>query len=235
MKLVEREIEKEEKWINENPGTEKDYFGVFIYIVIIIFILFILSGGLLLQSGKPVIYLYPERPTDVSVKLDYNGKVEYTWPVYGNGWKVQARPDGVLVNQADGKEYSYLFWEGKTSAIKCDFSKGFVIKGSETGAFLQKTLAVIGLTPREYNEFIVYWMPLMQDNAWNLISFQDKTYTDNAVLTIDPKPDSVLRVYMAFKPLAYPIYVPPQEFAPFERKGFTVVELGGQHRGGFYR
>jgi hypothetical protein len=116
---------------------------------------------------------------------------------------------------------------GITNAIKCDFSKGFVVKGADTAVFLQEKLAHIGLTPREYNEFIVYWAPLMQDNAWNLISFQDNNYTDNAVLTIEPKPDSILRVYMAFKPLAYPINIPPQEFTPFERKGFTVVEWGG--------
>jgi hypothetical protein len=202
--------------------------GVFIIIIIFfIFALFILSGGMMLQSDKPVIYLYPDQKMDVFVYLDYNGKLEYTWPVYNDVWKVKAYPDGTLINHDDEKEYSYLFWEGKTNAIKCDFSKGFVVKGADTAVFLQKTLAHIGLTPREYNEFIVYWMPLMQDNAWNLISFQDKTYTDNAVLTIEPRPDCMLRVNMAFKPLTFPIVIPPQEFTPFERKGFTVVEWGG--------
>lgn len=60
-----------------------------------------------------------------------------------------------------------------------------------------------------------------------MLQSQDKTYTDNAVLTIEPKPDSMLRVFMAFKPLQRPVDVPPQTFAPFERKGFTVVEWGG--------
>jgi hypothetical protein len=40
-------------------------------------------------------------------------------------------------------------------------------------------------------------------------------------------PDSVLRVFMAFKPLSHPIEIPPKEFAPFDRKGFTVIEWGG--------
>jgi len=220
MKFVddERETQGEESGIN---------WGQICSWVVIIFIIMVLVSAMQLSSGKPVIYLYPEQTMDVSVKLDYNGELEYTWPAYGDGWSVTAHPDGTLVNHADGEEYSYLFWEGKTRAIKCDFSKGFVVRGADTGVFLRKTLAQIGLTPREYNEFIVYWMPLMQNNVWNLISFQGTTYTDNAVLTIEPKPDSVLRVYMVFKPLVYPINVPPQEFAPFERRGFTVVEWGG--------
>jgi endoglucanase len=111
--------------------------------------------------------------------------------------------------------------------MRFDFSKGFVVKGSETGEFLREKLAFMGLTPKADTEVIVYWMPLMEKNAWNLISFQGAAYTDNAVLTVEPRPDSVLRVYMAFKPLSFPITVPPQDLKPFERKGFTLVEWGG--------
>jgi len=211
----------------KKPWDEESTLDWLIKILVATIVIVLFGAAMSLSSAKPVIYLYPKQKKDVSVKLNYNGKLDYTWPVYRDGWKVTAHPDGTLFNHADGKEYSYLFWEGKTNAIKCDFSKGFVVKGVDTALFLQETLALIGLTPREYNEFIVYWAPMMQDNAWNLISFQDKTYTDNAVLTIEPKPDSVLRVYMTFKPLAYPIDIPPQTFTSFERKGFTVVEWGG--------
>ena len=83
------------------------------------------------------------------------------------------------------------------------------------------------MTPREYNEFIVYWLPKMQDNPYNLISFQSEAYTDAAKLDIDPTPDSVLRVFMAWKPLHRAQTIEPQTFAPFERNGFTVVEWGG--------
>jgi hypothetical protein len=60
-----------------------------------------------------------------------------------------------------------------------------------------------------------------------LITFQGTAHTNNAVLNITPAPDSVLRVYMAFKPLLSPVPVPPQELEAFERRGFTVVEWGG--------
>lgn len=67
----------------------------------------------------------------------------------------------------------------------------------------------------------------MQNNKYNLITFQGKAYTDNAVLDITPQPDSVLRVFMAYKPLDEYREIEEQQLTPFERKGFTVVEWGG--------
>ena len=178
------------------------------------------------KPAKPVIYLYPTVEQEVAVKLDYQGEVFVTYPEYKDGWKVTAKPDGTLINKADGKEYSYLFWEGK-SKDKWDMSKGFVVKGEDTKNFLQETLAKMGLTPKEYNEFIVYWLPRMQDNKYNLISFSNEEYEERAKLQVTPKPDSVLRVFMVFKPLKKAVKVEPQEINAFERKGFTLVEWGG--------
>ena len=135
--------------------------------------------------------------------------------------------DGTLTD-GQGREYSYLFWEGASDGNPPDFSRGFVVRGSDTAAFLREKLAYMGLTPREYNEFIVYWLPRMQDNPWNLIAFQGKNYTDSAPLTVTPRPDSVLRIFMAYRPLNAPVSVPPQELTPFVRRGFTLVEWGGQ-------
>ena len=176
-------------------------------------------------AEKPVIYLYPEQETTVSVSLDYAGTLTATYPAYENGWHVTAEPDGTLYDET-GAEYSYLFWEGE-SKPDYDFSKGFCVAGADTADFLRETLAEIGLTPKEYNEFIVYWLPKMQENPYNLISFQSERYTDTAKLDIDPEPDSVLRVFMAWKPLSKPQTIEPQTFTPFARDGFTVVEWGG--------
>ena len=175
---------------------------------------------------KPVIYLYPEQVTDVEVKLDFNGQLWCTYHAYNNGWAVTAYPDGTLIDKATGKEYSYLFWDG-ISNVPYDMSCGFVVKGEDTAAFLQETLAKMGLTPREYNEFIVYWLPRMQGNAYNLITFQTDIYTENAKLTITPKPDSMLRVFMAYKALKAPIEIEAPTIEPFERNGFCVIEWGG--------
>lgn len=177
-------------------------------------------------TAKPVIYLYPETKTDVTVQLDYNGTFTVTYPAYEDGWHVTAFPDGTLQDLADGAEYSYLFWEGVDDA-DYDFSAGFVVKADDTEAFLKEKLAYMGLTPREYNEFIVYWLPKMLENPYNLVSFQQERYTDIAVLHIDPAPDSLLRVFMAYKPLEQSVELEEQRLEPFERKGFAAVEWGG--------
>lgn len=177
--------------------------------------------------AKPIIYLYPENEKVVSVKLKYEGELTCTYPEYKNGWEVVAKPDGVLINLEDNLEYSYLFWEGESKKHTWNISKGFVVKGEDTKDFLQKKLSEIGLIPKEYNEFIVYWLPHMKDNPYNFIYFAGEEYEELAKLKITPKPDSILRVFMVFKSLDEYVEVEEQLFPRFEREGFTVIEWGG--------
>ncbi len=181
------------------------------------------------KHRKPVVYLYPEAATDVSVKVNYNGKFTVTYPEYKNEWKVIAYPDGKLINKQDSLEYSYLFWEGESNKNgKEDYSKGFVVKGEDSHTFLRTKLKEIGLTPKEYNEFIVFWYPILKENKYNFISFRvGKDYDEISTMDISPKPDAVLRVFMDYKPLQDFHTIPAQTFPNFERKGFTVVEWGG--------
>lgn len=194
--------------------------------IVLLLIVISLSGCRKSMPEKPVIYLYPTTERTVSVKLDFKGRLTCTYPEYKDGWKVKALPDGTLFNLADNREYSYLYWEGITNS-KWDISKGFVVKGSETAEFLQEKLEYLGLTPKEYNEFIVYWLPIMQGNKYNLITFAGENYENTAQLKITPQPDSILRIMMVFKPLNEYIKVEEQELKPFTRKGFVVVEWGG--------
>lgn len=174
---------------------------------------------------KPVIYLYPEDKQDISVELELNGDFLCTYPDYNNGWNVQAEPDGKLTDK-NGMEYNYLYWEGNLHT-NYDFSQGFCIKGSDTAEFLETVLAEQGLNRKEANEFIVYWLPVMEANKYNIISFQTNRYTDNAKLEVNPEPDNMIRVFMAFKASDTPVEIEAQKFSSPERTGFTVVEWGG--------
>lgn len=180
---------------------------------------------------KPVIYLYPEEEEDITVLLDYQWEIFADYPEYDDTlwwWNVTASPDGTLINHADDKEYSYLFWEGSpTHPIQRNLDEWFVVKWEDTKSFLQDILPTIWLTPREYNEFIVYWFPMMQNNSYNLIHFAQEQYTDSAPLETIPKTQSMLRVFMVWKWLETPIDIPTQEFEPFERDWLTVVERWG--------
>ncbi len=179
--------------------------------------------------AKPVIYLYPEEKTDVSVKLDLDGAITCAYPDYRDGWEITAYPDGTIVDKYDGGEYYCLYWEGK-GAADWDMSEGFVVKAEDTADFLRSKLKEIGLTPRESNEFIIYWLPELQKNECNFITFQTEAYEKNAGLEISPAPDSLLRVFMVYEPCSEDFSAEPQEFEPFERNGFTVVEWGGQKK-----
>ncbi len=174
---------------------------------------------------KPVIYLYPEKETEVSVSLDLNGELTCTYPDYKNGWQVTAAPDGTLTDK-NGQTYNYLYWEADLSA-NYDLSKGFCVKGEDTAAFLERALSKLGLTRREANEFIVYWLPQMQQNPYNVISFQTDAYTDAARLKLHPAPDTLIRVFMAYKPSNEYVELPIQSLTAPARSGFTVVEWGG--------
>ena len=190
----------------------------------------ILSLGLLTGCGgdeKPVIYLYPEAELEVTVSLDYDGELTCVYPALDadGAWTVTAAPDGTLTD-GSGQTYNSLYWEGAGNAAY-DFSEGFCVPGADTAAFLEDALAQLGLTRREANEFIVYWLPRMEQNPYNLIAFQGEAYTDRARLTVTPQPDSVLRVFMAWKGLDAPMELPPQELPAFQRTGFTLVEWGG--------
>lgn len=85
----------------------------------------------------------------------------------------------------------------------------------------------MGLTPKEYTDFIVYWLPRMQNNRYNVITFCNEEYAESAELTVTPAPDSLLRICMVYYGSETPVELAPQTFAPFAREGFTAVEWGG--------
>ncbi len=176
--------------------------------------------------AKPVIYLYPETETEVAVTLGCADDLTVSIPEYRSGWRVLARPDGTLTDLTDGQAYTSLFWEAE-KAVEFDFSEGFCVAGSEVEAFLTDALTQLGLNATERAEFLDYWVPKMQGNAWNLIAFQSSNYEEAAPLTVTPAPDSLLRVFMAWKALDAPVELAPQTLAPFVREGFAVVEWGG--------
>ena len=174
---------------------------------------------------KPVIYLYPEEKTNVDVALLAN--ITCVYPAFDEDtiWHVTAEPDGTLFDR-DGKQYNYLYWEGVSNA-DWDFSKGFCVAGQDVASFLEISLEKLGLTRKEANEFIVYWLPQMERNEWNVISFQTDAYTDGAELVVDPEPDSVIRVFMAWYASDSYVEMEAQNLVTPLRTGFTVVEWGG--------
>lgn len=176
---------------------------------------------------KPIIYLYPEQETEVTVKLKYPEKLTCTYPKYENSWNVIAKSNGDLMDLNTGRNLYALYWEG-INTTKANEDEGFIIKGKDTITFLEEKLAILGLTEREANEFIMYWLPQMESNEYNFIRFATiEEINENMPLEISPKPDNLIRVMMEWKPLAEIKEIQEQKLITPIRDGFTVVEWGG--------
>lgn len=67
----------------------------------------------------------------------------------------------------------------------------------------------------------------MEQNPYNIISFQTDIYANAAELQIDPAPDTLIRIFMAWKAADSFVELPAQELTAPERTGFTVIEWGG--------
>lgn len=183
------------------------------------------------ECGKPVIYLYPEKTTNVSVKLDPKGGFSFTEPAYNNGWNVTATPQGTLTEISSGKSYPYLFWEGR-GGIYSSPTKGFSVAQKDVHGFLVDKLHALGLNDKETADFIEFWEPRMQGSPYYFVSFYgNKVMDELAPLTVTPKPDTVIRVLMDFVPVQGPVKAEEFKIYTPARTGFTVVEWGGVLRG----
>jgi hypothetical protein len=179
--------------------------------------------------AKPVLYLYPSQKQAVSVKLNLTThRIIHPYPTYENGWSVIANPDGTLTNTKTNKQHYCLFWETEGAPFMQKITSGFVIKGDETADFLEQKLKILGLNDRETNEFIIYWLPQMENNAYNAIYFATNEYEKESALEISPKPDTQIRIMMMWQPLTEKTNLPEQILPPTPaRKGFVAVEWGG--------
>ena len=184
-------------------------------------------------SLKPIIYLYPTSDTNVTVKLGKPNDITVSYPEYNasKGWNVLAQPDSDLVDLDTGRNLYSLYYESKSSEdVYSMKSDGFIVSREDTVSFLEDKLARLGLNEHEAEEFIVYWLPKLQQNNYNYIRFATMDEINNAMpLDINPNPDTVIRVLMTYKGLDKPIEGITEQQLPKTptRDGFTVVEWGG--------
>ncbi len=177
---------------------------------------------------KPVIYLYPQKDTTVNVSLGYKDNITVSYPDYSDGWNVIAKPNGDLTDLKTGKKLYSLYYENKSAYNFKIEQDGFVVSNNDVADFLDEKLEILGLNYKEREEFIVYWLPVLKANKYNYIRFATSEQIEkNMPLTINPAPDSVIRVIMTFKGLDKPTYVTEQKLISPERTGFVAVEWGG--------
>ena len=180
----------------------------------------------LMLAAKPIIYLYPTKETEIHVELWTPENLSHTYPKYNSEkWRnVIAQPNGDLEDIETWRKLYAQYREWK-SDIKTNFDEWFVVAWKDIISFLEEKLAILWLNEREAEEFIVYWLPQMENNEWNLIRFETKAEQDeNMPLNITPIPNTIIRIMMDWKAINEPIDIPEQQLTTPERSGFTVVE-----------
>lgn len=178
---------------------------------------------------KPIIYLYPETETEVTVKLGVPDKLTSSYPKYADGWDIIASPNGDMIDKKTGDTLYALYWEAQRDTSSLSFDTGFIVKGEDSAEFLREKLEILGLNYKEKEEFIVYWLPKLEANRYNYIYFATAEEIANDMpLAFSVQPDTLIRVNMVFEGLDEYMEIKEQALTPApKRSGFTVVEWGG--------
>ncbi len=191
------------------------------------------------QDKKPVLYLYPQKTTELEVRLSYAGELTYCYPEPQRSqgaatWCVSASPDGTLTD-ASGRSYPSLFWEGLRSETLPP-AEGFVVEAGQDKPFLEDKLALLGLSEQEAADFITYWGPQLAVRGRCLVTFASEWFSHIATYRLtDVKtgaelvPDTFVRVFMLISDVPT-AGVREQVLSPGPgpgRQGFTAVEWGG--------
>lgn len=138
----------------------------------------------------------------------------------------------IISYSSTGRTLYSLYWESLRPRPAV-WDTGFVVAGDEAAAFLEEKLAFLGLSDREAQEFIVFWLPQLQQNSWNYIRFATEQEIDAVMpLSVTPTPEKILRVWMEFTPLSEKVELPPQPLKRVDRESlnasdFYAVEWGG--------
>ena len=232
----QEELQNNQVEENVNNTTNKKSGGNIALIVILIVVGVVIGFYILMwpiirssiqtQWVKPILYLYPEEDIDVKVKFGNEKVLKTTYPKYDKEWNVHVKSDGSIIDK-NGRNYYALYWD-EDNDLDEDFKNGFYVKSDDSIKFLEEKLNEIGLTEREANEFIMYWLPIMQENGNNLVRFEfTKEREKENKLIIEPKPDSMLRVGIIIKKVDKKVKIKEQKLEHFDRVGFSVVEWGG--------
>ena len=223
--------------LNSNTKKHKTIKRVIISIIIAVLIVIVLFFAIVFYEAvmmpntivyKPIIYLYPTEEIKLSVGLGNKENITCSYPQYIDGWNVLAKPNGDLVDLNTKRTLYSLYYESRNAISFNVKEDGFIVQGKDTITFLEEKLAILGLTEREAEEFIVYWLPKLEANKYNYIRFATlEEINANMPLNFSVEPDTLIRVLMTYKGLDKPIDIKEQTLEKVERKGFVVVEWGG--------
>lgn|GEM_PF-1698936 len=186
-------------------------------------------------SCKPAIYLYPEKPVELTVKVKPQGKITVSDPDHGlTGWRVLASPDGTIVPLNTqysilNTKYPYLYYEAELSKVKTP-TEGWVVEKGNLENFFRSILPQLGLNEKESQDFLDYWLVKLSSGEKWFIGLIDRAELDRVEpIEFSVPPDNFIRVRFYFEEIGQsspPPQAPQLPQLP-HRSGFTAIDWGG--------
>ncbi len=172
---------------------------------------------------KPNIYIYPTVAIDLSIQISFpnGGQIIESIPDYNGAWEINVLPSGLINN-----EYEYLFYEARIpELLQRDF--GWVINGAGLRSFFINNLDSLKFSIKEIDDFVEYWIPLLDDKKKYIIYPQFNDVLDEIVqLKFSTTPDNVIRVFYLLEEYEEGKLVKIPQIPSHRREDFTVLEWG---------
>ena len=177
---------------------------------------------------KPAVYLYPQKESDIHVRVEPLGEMLITIPTYPkDGWRVKAYPNGDIFHE--GLKFDYLFYEASIPDELIILPKeGYVVSYDSLSIFIPDLVSKLGLNEKETRQFTEYWVKVLPKSPYYQIKIVEQSVLGKiSPLYIIPSPQTSIRVTLHFTPLEAEAELPEPNLVTPERKGFTVSEWGG--------
>lgn len=170
---------------------------------------------------KPNIYLYPERPSDLEVRVPAWRLITESDPRYPvDGWRVRAWPDGALDTVVGRRDY--LFYELRLTPERLQHEEGWCVHGALAQATIEAAMADLGFLPSEIADFSDAWDADFPEAEVMTVLPQ---LTGLPALQIDPPPEALLRAWFVVTDGCTAARA-PQLPPPVARHGYHAAEWG---------
>jgi hypothetical protein len=173
---------------------------------------------------KPNIYIYPKKNIQLSLKISFpsGGSIIESIPAYNNGWNVYVDTNGIIDNK-----YRFLFYESKQPDLFQN-EVGWCISKYNLKSFFEQNLAFYNFSENEIIDFLVYWLPRLNEYDYYLIYPQTNIVIDKIIkLDFSIELDNINRLYYGFSGLNNYIKIEKPLIKGFEREGNYIMEWGG--------
>ena len=77
-------------------------------------------------SYKPIIYIYPDKEMDLTIKLKNDKLLTHTYPKYSGSWNIHVDTDGNIYDYKTNKNYYALYWEAFDNS-EINMNEGFIV------------------------------------------------------------------------------------------------------------